>query len=355
MLSVHGGSLSYEGIVQIQNVICYSERGEARLSFGYKFVGLPWKLLKLYPTVHSYLFFSSHSIVLFPLRTPTTWRIAKCTRMLFKLWRNCQIKKWYVILKGENLGFQYKFVGKIVICYISSHSIVLFPLKHPQLEGLLSVHGCSSRYEGIGWYVILKGENHRLSFGYKFVGLPWKLLKLYPTVHSYLFFSSHSIVLFPLRTPTTWVSAKCTRRLFKLWRSWPNSKLICYSERGEARLSFGYKFVGLPWKLLKLYPTVHSYLFFSSHSIVLFPLRTPTTWVSAKCTRRLFKLWRNCPNSKFICYSERGEARLSFGYKFVGLPWKLLKLYPTVHSYLFFSSHSIVLFPLRTPTTWSEC
>ena len=152
-------------------------------------------------------------------------------------------------------------------------------------------------------------------------------------------------------------SAKCTRRLFKLWRSWPNSKLICYSERGEARLSFGYKFVGLPWKLLKLYPSVHSYLFFSSHSIVLFPLRTPTTWRIAKCTRRLFKLWRNWPNSKLICYSERGEARLSFGYKFVGLPWKLLKLYPTVHSYLFFSSHSIVLFPLRTENTdnLSEC
>ena len=276
-------------------MICYSESGEPRLSIGYKFVGLPWKLLKLYPTVHSYLFFSSHSIVLFPLRTPTTWRIAKCTRRLFRLWRDCPNSK--------------------LICY-------------------------SERGEA------------RLSFGYKFAGLPWKLLKLYPTVHSYLFFSSHTIVLFPLRTPTTWVSAKCTRRLFKLWRSWPNSKLICYSERGEGRLSFGYKFVGLPWKLLKLYPTVHSYLFFSSHSIVLFPLRTPTTWVSAKCTRRLFKLWRSWPNSKLICYSERGDARLSIGYKFLGLPWKLLKLYPTVHSYLFFSSHSIVLFPLRTTATW---
>ena len=149
-----------------------------------------------------------------------------------------------------------------------------------------------------------------------------KTFKVYPTVHSYLFFSSHSIVLFPLRTPTTW---DCTRRLFK---------------HLDINLS------GLPWKLLKLYPTVHSYLFFSSHSIVLFPLRTPTTWRIAKCTRRLFKLWRSWPNSKLICYSERGEARLSFGYKFVGLPWKLLKLYPTVHSYLFFSSHSIVLFPL---------
>ena len=142
--------------------------------------------------------------------------------------------------------------------------------------------------------------------------------------------------MFPLRTPTTWRSAKCTRRLFKVWRNWPNSQLICYCERGEHRLSFGYKSVGLPWKLLKLYPTVHLYLFFSSHSIVLFQLRTPTTWGSAKCTRTLFKVWRNWPNSKMICYSERGEPRLLFGYKFAGLPWKLLKLYPTVQSYFCF-------------------
>ena len=39
-LSLHGGSLRYEGIGQIQN-LCYSERGEPRLLFGYKFVGLP--------------------------------------------------------------------------------------------------------------------------------------------------------------------------------------------------------------------------------------------------------------------------------------------------------------------------
>ena len=75
-------------------------------------------------------------------------------------------------------------------------------------------------------------------------------------------FSSHCIVLFPLRTPASW------RRLFKVWRNWPNSKLICYSERGEPRLSFEYKFVGHPWKLLKLYPTVDSYLFFSLYAVL---------------------------------------------------------------------------------------
>ena len=39
--------------------------------------------------------------------------------------------------------------------------------------------------------------------------------------------------------------------------------------------------------------------------------------------------------TKMICYFERGESMLSFGYLFVGLPWKPLKLYTTVHSYLF--------------------
>ena len=163
------------------------------------------------------------------------------------------------------------------------------------LKGLLSVHGGSLSYKGICHISKLicysKRGEPRLSFGYKFVGLPWKLLKLYPTVHSYLFFSSHSIVLFPLRTPTTWRSATCTRRLFKVWRNWPYSKLIGYSQRGETRLSVGYKFIGLPWKLLKLYPSLQSYFFFfSSHCIVLFPLKTQATWKIAKCTRRLFKL-----------------------------------------------------------------
>ena len=149
-------------------------------------------------------------------------------------------------------------------------------------------------------------------------------------------FSSHCIALFPPRTPASWRSMKCTRRLFKVWRNWPNSKLICYSERGEPRLSFEYKFVGHPWKLIILYPTVDSFYFWYSSCIVLFLLRPRTSWRSAKCTRRFFKVWSNWPNSKLICYSERGEPRLSFESKFVGHFWKLLKLYPTIHAYLFF-------------------
>ena len=134
-------------------------------------------------------------------------------------------------------------------------------------------------------------------------------------------FSSHCIVLFPLSTPASWRSAKYTRRLFKVWRNWPNSKLLCYSERGEPRLSFEYKFVGHPWKLLKLYPTVHAYLFFFTLYCI----------VSTEYTGKL----KECEVHTDLLF-ERGEPRLSFEYKFVGHPWKLLKLYPTVHAYLFF-------------------
>ena len=248
--------------------------------------------------------------------------------------------------------------------------------------------------------------------------------------------SLHCIVLFPLRAPASWRSAKCTRRLFKIWRNWPNSKLICYSQRGERRLSFEYKFVGHSWKLLKLYPSVHSYFFFvftlycivstdlkehqqvegvqsahggslrydpselahsyfkidmcilkeenvdfhlninlsaihenllnytpvyihisflSLHCIVLFPLRAPASWRGAKCTRRLFKIWRNWPNSKLICYSQRGERRLSFEYKFVGHSWKLLKLYPSVHSYFFFVFTLYCIVSTESTSKLKEC
>ena len=98
---------------------------------------------------------------------------------------------------------------------------------------------------------IVKKNRYACTVGYNFRNF-----------YMHICFSSHCIVLFPLRTPASWRSAKCTRRLFKVWRNWPNWKLICYSERGDHRLSFEYKFVGQPWKCLKLYPTVHAYLFF---------------------------------------------------------------------------------------------
>ena len=141
-----------------------------------------------YIQVYSHIsFFSLHCIVLFPLRPPASSWSAKCTRRLFKVWRNWQIQNWYVILKQENLGFH------------------------------LNIHLSA----------ILKNFSN------------------YIQVYSHIFFVSlHCIVLFPLRAPASWWSAKCTRRLFKVWRNWQNSKLICYSETGEPRLSFEYTFIG---------------------------------------------------------------------------------------------------------------
>ena len=177
-------------------MICFSERGEHRLLFGYTFFSHPWKLLKLYPTVHSYLFF----LILYCIvSTENTGNLKECYVYTEALYGMKELAKFkYVFLKGENLGF----------------------------------------YLDINFSATL--EN---------------LLSYTPTVYIHIsFFFLYCIVLLPLRTPATWRSAKCTRRLLKVWKNWLNSKMICYSER----LLFGYKFVSLPWKHLELYPTVHS-------------------------------------------------------------------------------------------------
>ena len=148
-------------------------------------------------------------------------------------------------------------------------------------------------------------------------------------------FSSHYIVLFPLRTPASWMSAKCTRRLFKVWRNWPNSKLICYSERGEPRLSFEYKFVGHPWKLLKLYPTVDSYFFFGLlRCIVLFWEHRQVGVRSAHGGSLRYEGIGQIQNWYVILKGENLGFHLNINLS--ATLDKLLKLYPTVHAYLFF-------------------
>ena len=140
-----------------------------------------------------------------------------------------------------------------------------FHSEHEQVEGVRSEHEGSLRYEEIGqtqtWYVILKGENQsfHLNINYR---PHLKTSKIIPNrtcislcLHTVLhcFHSEHEQVE-GVRSET--------RRLFKVLKNYPNSKLIFYSERGEPKLSFEYKFVGHTWKLLKLCPTVHAYLFF---------------------------------------------------------------------------------------------
>ena len=193
--------------------------------------------------------------------------------------------------REPRISFEYKFVGhplktsKIIpnrTCIsVFLHTVLYcFHWVHRQVEGVRSAHGGSLRYEAIGqiqnFYVILKGEN---------LGFP--------------------------------------------------TKLICYCERGEPRLSFEYKFVSHPWKLLKLYPTVHAYLFFFTLYCMV---STQYTGKLKECEVHTepLKVWRNMQNSKCMCYCERREPRLSFEYKFVGHPWKLLKSYPTVRAYLCF-------------------
>ena len=195
-----------------------------------------------------------------------------------------QNQNWYVILKGEHLGFHLYIslsapLKKFMKIYPTEHSYFIlqtvlycFHWEHRQVEVVLSAHGRSLRYERISHiqnvYVILKGENIGFHLNISLSASLKKLIKIYPTVHSYFFFSSHSIVLFLLWTPASWRSAKCTRRVLKVWSHWPNSKLMCYSERGAPRLLFEYKFADLLLKTFKDIPN-RTFLFYSAHCIVL--------------------------------------------------------------------------------------
>ena len=131
----------------------FSERGEPRLSFEYKFVGHPWKLLKLYPTVDSYFFFYC---------LPLSFWGVRSTRRHFKY-----CSKLICFSERGELGFEY-FNFKIIpnrtcISVFLNTVLYCFHWEHRQVEGVRSAHGVSLRYEGIGriqnWYVILKGEN----------------------------------------------------------------------------------------------------------------------------------------------------------------------------------------------------
>ena len=144
------------------------------------------------------------------------------------------------------------------ICFCIYTVLHFFHWEHQQVEGVQSAHGGYLRCERIGqiqnWYVILKEENLGFHLNINLSAILKNFshyaqvyihifLYLNCIVFGHMFLYLHCIALFPLRAPASWRSAKCTRRLFKVWTNWPNSKLICYSERGESRLSFEYKFV----------------------------------------------------------------------------------------------------------------
>ena len=134
-----------------------------------------------------------------------------------------------------------QIIPKCTFIFFFLHTVLYcFHWEHQQVEGVQSAHGGSLWYEGIGqihnWYVILKEENLGFNLNMNLSAI-FEKFSNYTQVYIHIFFSPHCIVLFPLRAPASWRSAKCTRRLFMVWRNWPNSQLICYSERGEPRLS----------------------------------------------------------------------------------------------------------------------
>ena len=161
---------------------------------------------------------------------------------LFKVWTNLQKKNCRPFLKTSQI------MPKCTFIFVCIYTVLYcFHWEHQHVEGVQSAHGGSLRCEGIGqiqnWYVILKEENLGFHLYINFSAI-LKNFSNYAQVYIHICLYLHCIVLFPLRAPASWWSAKCTRRLFKVRRNWPNSKLICYSERGEPRLSFEYTFVG---------------------------------------------------------------------------------------------------------------
>ena len=163
-------------------------------------------------------------------------------------------------------------------------------------------------------------------------------------------FSSHCIALFPPRTPASWRSTKCTRRLFKVWRNWPNSKLICYSERGEPRLSFEYTFVGHPWKLIILYPTVDS--FYCWYSAVLYCFYWDHEQVegvrSAHGGSLKYEAIGQIQNWYVILKGENLGFHLNIN---LSATFKNFQNYTQPYMHICFSSHCIALFPPWTPAS----
>ena len=137
---------------------------------------------------------------------------------------------------------------RVIFLFFLYTVLYCFHWDHQQVDGVQSAHGGFLRYEGIGqiqnWYGILKEENLGIHLNI-YLSVILKNSQIMPKcTYIFIVVSLHCIVLFPLGAPASWWSAKCTRRLFKVWRNWPNSKLIWYSERGELRLSFEYTFIG---------------------------------------------------------------------------------------------------------------
>ena len=143
-----------------------------------------------------------------------------------------------------------QIISKCTVIFLFFLYTVLycFHWEHQQVDGVQSAHGGSLRYEEIGqiqnWYVILKQENLGFHLNIHLSAI-LKNFSNYIQVYSHIsFFSLHCIVLFPLRAPASWWSAKCTRRLFKVWRIGKIQNWYVILKQEKLGFSFEYTFVG---------------------------------------------------------------------------------------------------------------
>ena len=180
-------------------MIWYSKRGEHRLSFGYKFVGLPWKLLKLYPTIHSYLFYF-FTMCWIGNYIHIYLNVVHWSVPLRYEWN---FQKWGYSKRGEHrLHLDINLSASLENFWRTIHSY-LFLFLHNELKSLC-VHGGSLRYEWIGqiqkWYNILKGENIGFHLDINLSASLenfWSYIQPYIHIYFY-FFTMYSVELFPL-------------------------------------------------------------------------------------------------------------------------------------------------------------
>ena len=154
----------------------HSERGQPRLSFEYNLSAILENFTN-YTQVYIHISFFLHTVLYcFHWEHQQVEGVRSAHGSSLRYEEIGQIQNWYVILKGENLGFHLNINLSAILENFTNYTQVYihisfffhtvlycFHWEHQQVEGVRSAHGSSLRYEGIGqiqnWYVILKGEN----------------------------------------------------------------------------------------------------------------------------------------------------------------------------------------------------
>ena len=104
-------------------MIWYSERGEPRLQFEYKFVGHSWKILKLCPSVHTYLLLFLYTVLYcFHWEHQQVDGVQSAHGGFLRYEGIGQIPNWYGILKEENLGFHLNIYLSAILKKFSNYA-----------------------------------------------------------------------------------------------------------------------------------------------------------------------------------------------------------------------------------------